>query len=478
VGESRAESERALRRRWLLACLVVVASVGFISVARLTNAEVFMRMALGRAALSDLRPMYDPFLFSVQAPFANPEWAGDLLLYGCHHVGGETALVALRIVVVSIGALMLLLALRKNGASVGVATLLVSAVVLTTGARWGERNEMHLAWLVPAYLCLLRPQRERLRWLLIPLGIVWANVHGSFVVGWVILFAGVCDAWMAGERKAASQLAIILIVHPLLPLVSPAGAGGYQFVWEHHRHAEWLAQNIAEWLPPSARSATLSEGALHALVLVTLATFLARGNRRAIGRFVLAIAGVAFAYRALRFAPLSAMLLAVACGGNLTCIALQRRVKVVVACGVACFALYVGYGGRTQLAARPHPLSEKAGAAGAARWLGQHARPGSRVFHPFNQSQLLMWFAPQVKLVVTAHTPWIGYDAWQRASTSSVAFEALVERFDVDYVLIYAQAASTAPGFWDYIGRHPRWQRVYSDRYSAVFARSPDGSRP
>jgi hypothetical protein len=78
VGESGAESERALRR-WLLAGLVVVASVAFVSVARLTNAEVFMRMALGRAALSDLRPLYDPFLFSVQAPFANPEWAGDIL---------------------------------------------------------------------------------------------------------------------------------------------------------------------------------------------------------------------------------------------------------------------------------------------------------------------------------------------------------------------------------------------------------------
>jgi hypothetical protein len=282
---------------------------------------------------------------------------------------------------------------------------------------------------------------------------------------------------MAGERKAALQLTAILIVHPVLPLVSPAGLGSYRFVWEHHRHADWLAHNIAEWLPPSARAATLSEGALHALVLVTLATFLARGNRRAIGRFVLAVAGVAFAYRALRFAPLSAMLLAVACSANLASIEIRRRVAVIAAGVVACFAMFVGWGGRTQNAATPHPLAEHAGAAAAARWLGVHAPPGSRVFHPFNQSQLLMWFAPQAKLVVTAHTPWVGYDAWQAASTSSAAFEAFVDRFDVGYVLMYAQAASTAPGFWAYISRHPGWQRVYSDRYSAVFARTTEGSR-
>jgi hypothetical protein len=461
----------------MLGGVAVLAAIACVTVARLTSAEVFMRMALGRVALSDLHPAHDPFLFAAHAPFVNPEWLGDVVLYGCYQLGGESALVALRIVIVCTGALLLLVAARRTGSHVGVATLLVSAVVLTTGLRWNERNEMHLVWLVPAYLCLLRPRRHWVRWTLLPLGVIWANVHASFVVGWVLVFAAGCDAWMEGDRRTVRQLAVILVLHPLLPLISPSGLDVYRFVWEHHQHSDWLARNIAEWIPASERAATVREGVLHVLVLVTLVTFLAPANRRAIGRFVIALAGVALIYRAIRFAPISAMLLAIACGANLAAISISRRVRVAAASVVTCVVLYAGITGRNLTAAKPHPLSETGGASSAARWLGEHASAGSSVFHPFNQSQLLMWFAPQVKLVVHAHTPYVGYEEWRAASTDAAAFEALVERQHVDYVLAYAQAASTAPAFWAYMDRHPRWQRVYSDQVSAVFARRP-GNAP
>lgn len=443
------------------------------SVWHFVDVEVYMRMALGRIALGDLHPSYDPFLFTVQAPFGNPEWLGDILLYACHAAGGELAVVVLRVVLVSAGSVLLLAAMRNAGVRPVTASLFVVAAALLSADRWSERNETHLLWLVPAYLCVLTSPHKRLRWTLLGLGILWANLHESFVIGWALVFAALCEDLVARNRKDAIQLAIILVVHPLLPFASPDGIATYRFLWEHQKHAAWLAQHIAEWMPLARSRWSVRESVMQFFIIATLLTFLPRVNRRAAGRFVVALVAIALVYRGLRFVPLSAALLAFVCAGNLAMIELSKGIARSVACLALGVAVYVGWAERTYLAESLHPLSDAAGAAGAARWLGEHAEAGSRVFNPFNQSQLLMWFAPQVKLAVTAYRPYLGFAEWKRASSNGPAFDSFVERFEVRYVLTYAKATSTAPGFWAAIERHPRWRAVYRDRVSAVFARVP-----
>lgn len=432
-----------------------------------------MRMALGRIALGDLRPSHDPVLYTVQAPFGNPEWLGDILLYACHAAGGELAVVVLRIVLVSAGSVLWLAAMRNAGVRPVTASLFVVAAAVLSADRWSERNEMHLLWLAPAYLCVLTSPRKRLRWTLLGLGILWANLHGSFVIGWALVFAALCEELVARNRKDAIQLAIILVLHPLLPFASPDGIATYRFLWEHQEHAAWLAQHIAEWMPLARARWALRERVMLVFVIATLLTFLPRVNRRAAGRFVVALVAIALVNRGLRFVPLSAGLLAFACAGSLANIELSKRIARSMACLVLGVTVYAGWTERIDLTDRLHPLSDVAGAAGAARWLGEHAEAGSRVFHPFNQSQLLMWFAPQVKLAVTGYRPYLGFADWKRASSNGPAFDSFVERFDVKYVLTYANATSTSPGFWTFIEHHPRWLAVYRDRVSAVFARVP-----
>ena len=64
--------------RWRIAALVcVLAAVAVVMVPRLTDVEVFMRMALGRLAFDGVQPHYESLLFTEPARFANPEWLGD-----------------------------------------------------------------------------------------------------------------------------------------------------------------------------------------------------------------------------------------------------------------------------------------------------------------------------------------------------------------------------------------------------------------
>lgn len=473
---------------WIAGSAVVLAVV-LAAAWRITDCETYMRLAIARATVgAGLVMREDPFIFSHPGlPWRNPEWLGDLLSYGVFRAGGEPALVMLKLLLLGSGwGLLYLLGRRLGGSPAAIAGLCFVALGASAW-RLTERNEMHLHWLVPAYGLTLLAARSNTRWLwaVVGLGLLWPHLHGSFTIGWIILAAASAEAWFGTKRdpRRARTLAALLAVHLLFPALGPDGLHTYALVLEHLRYAESIRRLIEEWRPPSALPATLDQLPLHLLGIVGLASFLPRPNRRQVQGFVMFTAGLVFAHGSQRFLLVFALLAIPAIAANLESARVTFGPRVLWPARVGTLALVAGGIGLLMpvvVEARNTTRAEDRVdyPVKASRWLGRHARQGTRLFMPYTGSQWVMWEAPQIRLYIHPQLTYGGHFLLQflhEIAPNPTRFEDEVRRWDIDLALVELSGQFTALAA--HLDRSADWKPVYFDGHYAVYARSqgPNG---
>ena len=160
---------------------------------KLDDFDTWWHLAAGRwIATHQTIPATDTLSHTVRDhAWVNLQWGFDVGLYVLHRLGGVTLLnLAGAVAFASTIALLLWLAVVRLGASAAAAFMVV--VVLAAQERVTLRPELASFLLLAALLVVLdRGQRPESRapYLLVPLMIMWANVHALFVIG---AFAIVC----------------------------------------------------------------------------------------------------------------------------------------------------------------------------------------------------------------------------------------------------------------------------------------------
>lgn len=478
------------RRAWLDAAMlaVVLAAVVLVSYWRVVDTETYLRLAIGRVtAAAGPFLKEDPFLFSLPGlHWRNQEWLGDLLLYGVHHAAGEVGLVALKLVLLGAGFTLLYRLARVHGGGPLLTATLILVALLGADRRFIERDELHLYWLAPLYGLVLRAsaQRPRIRLWLLPLGVLWANLHGSFVLGPLMLGAAGAQALIDRDRARLRALAPLLALQPLLPMISPDGPHAYGQVWDHFRYGKLYASIISEWRPPGAVPLRLSDLPLHVFALVGLASFLPRANRRNLEGLVLLVAGLAMAYRSQRFIMVLAVLAVPPLTGNLTRIvsALGARARPILRVAgplaLAGAALLLVPSIRAARA-RPHAASRPTVPAAAARWLAAHGPAGGRLFPTFSGSPWFLWEAPQVRVYIHTHFSFDGAffaRYFEQVLPHPRRFDDEVRRCDIDLALVEQKGDTHL--IRDHLDASSDWTPVYMDAFFALFARKVPRNQP
>jgi hypothetical protein len=207
----------------------------------------------GRIVAHDGLPDRDPLtVLTLGRHWVDQQWLAHLVLYGVWAAGGWQ-LGGVLLMVLYVGALGVAgTTARRLGASDRSAAVLVGAGFLT-----GITNTVFRAQ-IPAYLLfavvfglLLSDVRRQSRrvYLVLPLLVLWANVHGSVLLGAALVaWRGILDARARPWRAAG------LIVLPwLCVLVSPYAArlpGYYASVLHNSR----LSSSLSEWAPSTLRA--------------------------------------------------------------------------------------------------------------------------------------------------------------------------------------------------------------------------------
>ncbi len=168
---------------------------------RLDDFDTWWHLAAGRWIVEHLAiPGTDVLSHTVRDhTWINLEWAYEVVLYLLHAAGGPVLLCLAAAVSCSLAVWLLLRLARASLGDVGGAWLVLVALLVIED-RFVIRPEMVSFPLLAGLLSILdlgRRREGRGLWLLVPLMVVWVNVHGLFVVGVFAILCALAGAFCA-----------------------------------------------------------------------------------------------------------------------------------------------------------------------------------------------------------------------------------------------------------------------------------------
>lgn len=269
--------------------LPILGGIAAASIEPIPPHDYWWHLAMGRIiALTGELPTSNLFLYTVpaDAPFANQPWLGQWLMFQVVEWLGHGGGVWLRniLLLVAMGLVTWTAQSRSKDARATGATLLIAIAlaypVLTVRTRMFAFVPFAVTlWAVAGFA----DGRLSRRWLAaVPIAaIVWANVHGSFILALALagaIAAGVVVDGLIAERRVdwtrATPLVITTLVTTVACMLTPLGLDTYVYVFRLALTSP-VASSVSEWLPPDV---TTPGGLL--FVIVTVACLLVLAWRR------------------------------------------------------------------------------------------------------------------------------------------------------------------------------------------------------
>ena len=211
---------------WLsLALLVLLPIALFLSI---TPHDYWFYVRIGRDILeSGAIPRADTFSYTYPGrPIFYQPWLSAVVFWLVHAAGGATLTFLLRGICIAAAYGLIWTLMRYLGTGPKLATLLTVLLGLSSSMNWSMRPQV-LAYplFVITLFVLWRWQNGRTRWIwiLVIVVLLWVNLHGSFILAFVLM--GAALLFGAGDRK---KLVIWLTICLFVTLINPRGV----FVWE------------------------------------------------------------------------------------------------------------------------------------------------------------------------------------------------------------------------------------------------------
>ncbi len=482
-----AGSVRRAPAKLTLAALWAVVGGGLPAIASLgvgiSTIDLAYQIQAGRIMLAtkDLLAR-DPFTFTAAGhPWLNQQWGAQILFAWVYGVGSWLGLALLRAALIAGTFRLLYDVFRKRGLSGRGAGVLCVVVFVVGAPGLGLRPQSFGLLLFALVLWLLdrRAREVRRLFLIPPLIVLWANTHGSFPVGLVLVgLAFLEDVWARADTRRWTLR--ILVAGTLATFVNPFGPG----VW---RYAIGLPSNpqvtgsILEWQPPTLRS---WPGVIIFASYFLVAGLLARrGTRLAwpslvqlalfAGLALIAIRGMV--WWALGASPVVADILHSRRDdrqGTATRARTAERSGSMANTGIVAALAALAVVLALQWRGRP-PLGGLLWHAPVALTsaLREHVPPGERVFNAQVWGSWLEFAAPEYRVAVDARIELFPPEVWRRyydASTGHERWDEILDDWGVGAVVAEReQQARLIP----LLRRDPAWRLVYEDEEGALFVR-------
>ena len=273
---------------WLRPLLLALTALLFLTwfTGEVADTDIWLHLMTGRHTLQTRAlTVPDPFCYTSSLSSAaypgeaatryfnlTHEWLAQILMYLIHGASGFPGLVLLRaVLLIAFCGLVGLMVWWRTG---GFYRSLAAAIAAGAVAVNFQQSRPFLVTFVLLALTMAILERRRWMWALVPLFIFWANCHGGYFIGWMMLGAYCGEALIQRLRRrpvvGERQLWLVAIASFLASAINPNGFRVIQIMLYYRGSSiqsgnlEW--QYPAFWLPPYGYAVVLI-GSLAALLL-------------------------------------------------------------------------------------------------------------------------------------------------------------------------------------------------------------------
>jgi hypothetical protein len=436
-------------------------------------------------------PRADAFSYTRQGqPWFAWEWLSDAVFARTFQSAGLPGVAVLAALIIAItAAAVAWFTLWLDGNlffTAGAVVLLLG----TTSIHWLARPHVFSWMLALVFLAVAERQRcggSRALYLLPVLACLWANMHGSFLLGPGILFIYAVGEWIArvaGEtaKQPRSGFFAASVLCLLATFINPYGRHLHEHIFTYLQN-DYLMDHISEFRSFSFHS----DGALYVEIFLLAAVLgiLAMFRQRAFGPAILGIGMLHISLYSARHLPMAAVLILPLAVAALTREAgnshrfrplldyadrlrrIDRRVMAVVPLAVVLLATA---GGVTTLAqAGAVGFNPRVFPARAADFLERNNLSG-RIFSKDQWGGYLIYrFAGRTKVFIDGRSDFYGQqllETYAQVVDVKPSWSLVLKQYEVGLVLIPPDHALAAV-----LRASSAWKPIYTDSTAAIFQR-------
>ncbi len=433
-------------------------------------------------------------------PFFYAAWLAEALFYLLYRLGDLPLVIFTRTLLIGIALFLVALEARRRSGSWRIAALVIALLGLMISNNLIVRTQMW-AWLpfIGTYLVLQRYVEGEIRWpwlLLCPaLMVLWVNVHGSFILGLILVGAylvgeGVRKLLKQAEALSWRQIGLIAgtgLLSGLAVLANPRFTGIISYTFKLLTDPP-SQQLIEEWQSPTPQGFANIFFFVSIIIFIVVLAF--SKYRLTITELLLFVGFVWLAWSGQRYVvwygiismPILARLIKDLPIKTPVFVPQKNWLNLALALVVFIPTLLVQpwlverlplparYWEQVQRGSPAGPLIDTATPVAAAEYLKSH--PGGHLFNEMGYGSYLIWAVPGQGDFIDPRVELFPYDQWMDYIDVSegINYDQILQRYGVDRVLLDKKKQ---PELASALSSDQNWSLEYEDAYAELWTKLP-----
>ncbi|MFH1854000.1 MAG: tetratricopeptide repeat protein [Candidatus Omnitrophota bacterium] len=260
------------------------------------NNDVWMHLKSGELMAKDMRVMStDKFSYTIEGrPWLNHQWLSQMIFYFFYSKLGLNSLIFLQLALILL-AFMMMFKNAYNGRNWLLYVFLTLLIILFSQEGFLVRPLVFSAFLFSVFVFMLdgykygrTPEKEKWLYVLIPLQVLWVNLHGAAITGIFLIWAYILGEFIdrrlrefrdntSVNNKKYKRLLFVGIAVLISAGITPYGYNAILFPIRELNQMYF----IREWLPSVDRDMLLNSGDMpyyRLFLLISFFVFVFRGR--------------------------------------------------------------------------------------------------------------------------------------------------------------------------------------------------------